>query len=160
MVVRLSAATCGVVILFVYSSVATARSELLAVRSYAAATFVGTATMYNPYRPGYREGGIETASGEPYDPSAWAAAIQTDLRERFGGVRLGKRVGYALIEAVNRKVIVRINDVGPLKPGRIIDFNERTMSYFDPTLQVGLISNVKVTPLQGDDWIPGPVAER
>jgi len=48
MVVRLSAATCGVVILFVYSSVATARSELLAVRSYAAATFVGTATMYNP----------------------------------------------------------------------------------------------------------------
>ena len=160
MVVRLSAAICGAVIVFVCSSVANARSEISAVHSYAAATIVGTASMYNPFQPGYQEGGIETASGERYDPSAWTAAIRTDLRGMFGGVRLGKRIRYAMVEGINKRVIVKINDVGPLKPGRIIDFNEQTMRYFDPTLQRGLIDNVKVTPLDGDDWTPGPVAER
>jgi rare lipoprotein A len=82
MVVRLSAVICGAAIMFVCSSAAIARSE----RSYAAnrathdASIVGTASTYNPYRPGYREGGPETASGERYDPSAWTAAIQTGLR--------------------------------------------------------------------------------
>ena len=52
----------------------------------------------------------------------------------------------------------KINDVGPLTPGRIIDFNERTMRYFDPSLQRGVIEGIKVTPLSGDDWTPGPVA--
>jgi len=51
-------------------------------------------------------------------------------------------------------------DVGPLQPGRIIDFDERTMRYFDPTLQLGLIHQVKVTPLHGHNWIPGPIAQR
>jgi rare lipoprotein A len=64
------------------------------------------------------------------------------------------------LAGTNKKVIVKINDVGPLKPGRIIDFAEQTMRYFDPTLQLGLIHNVNVTPLIGDDWMPGPVAER
>jgi rare lipoprotein A len=82
------------------------------------------------------------------------------LREKFGGVRCGKRTSYALVEAINKKAIVKINDVGPLKPGRIIDFDERTMRYFDPTLRLGLIHSVKVTPLHGEDWLPGPVAER
>jgi peptidoglycan lytic transglycosylase len=116
--------------------------------------------MYNPYQPGYREGGTETSSGEHYDPSAWAAAIQADLREKFGGVRRGNATSYALVEGINKKAIVKINDVGPLKPGRIIDFDERTMRYFDPTLRLGLIHSVKVTPLHGDDWLPGPIAER
>jgi rare lipoprotein A len=66
----------------------------------------------------------------------------------------------ALVEAIDKKVIVKINDVGPLKPGRVIDLNEQTMRYFDPTLQLGLIHNIKVTPLSGDDWSPGPIAER
>jgi rare lipoprotein A len=160
MVVRLSVAICGAVMLFAHSSAAKARSEIPARHSHAAATIVGAASMYNPYRPGYREGGTETASGERYDPSAWAAAIQTDLREKFGGIRLGMRAAYALVEGVNKKAIIKINDVGSLKPGRIIDFAEQTMRYFDPTLRLGLINNVKVTPLQGDDWTPGPVAER
>ena len=64
---------------------------------------------------------------------------------------------YALVEGMNKKVIVKINDVGPLTPGRVIDFNERTMRHFDPTLQRGLIRNVKVTPLPGKDWTVGPV---
>jgi rare lipoprotein A len=159
MVERLSAAICGVGIVLLCSPVAMARSEIRGIQS-AYGTIVGAASMYNPFRAGYREGGIETASGELYNPFAWAAAIQTDLREKFGGVRRGNRAGFALVESIDKKVIVKINDVGPLKPGRIIDFDEQTMRYFDPTMRLGLIHNVKVTPLSGDDWSPGPVAER
>ena len=159
MVERLSAAICGAVIVLLCSSVAIARSEIRSIQSAYRISIVGTASMYNPYRPGYREGRVETASGEPYNPSAWAAAIQTDLREKFGGVRRGNRASYALVEGINKKVIVRINDVGPLKPGRIIDLDEQTMRYFDPTLRLGLIHNIKVTPLSGENWSPGPIAE-
>ena len=56
-----------------------------------------------------------------------------------------------------KKIIVKINDVGPLTPGRIIDLNERTMRHFDPSLERGVINDVKVRPLFGDYWIPGPV---
>ena len=163
MVLRLSAAICGVGILFSCSSVAMARSKICADQSCAVdrtavgSTIVGTASMYNPFKPGYREGGPSTASGERYESSAWAAAIKTNLREGFGGVRYGGGPTYALVEGMDKKVIVKINDVGPLTPGRIIDFNERTMRYFDPSLRLGLIRNVKVTPLQGKDWTAGPV---
>jgi rare lipoprotein A len=160
MVERVPAAICGVGIVLLCSSVAMARSEIRGIQFARATSIVGAASMYNPYRPGYREGGAETASGERYNPSAWAAAIQTDLREKFGGVRRGNRASYALVAGVNKKAIVKINDVGPLKRGRIIDFAEQTMRYFDPTLRLGLIHNIKVTPLSGDDWTPGPVAER
>ena len=164
MVFRLRAAICGIVITLAASSVAMARSENGSVHSNAVdnvasgATIVGAASMYNPYRPGYREGSANTASGERYDPSAWAAAIKTNLRNEFGGVQHGAKPKYALIEGAGKKAIVKINDVGPLTPGRIIDFNERTMRYFDPSLRLGVIDGVKVTPLFGDDWIPGPVA--
>lgn len=154
MVVRLSAAVCGVAIMFACSSAAMAHNQV-----DHDASIVGTASTYNPYRPGYREGGSETSSGERYDPSAWTAAIQTDLREKFGGVHGGKP-RYALVEGGNKKVIVKINDVGPLEPGRVIDLNERAMRYFDSTLQRGLIRDVKVTPLRGDHWTPGPIAEK
>ena len=117
---------------------------------------VGAASTYNPFRPGWREGGPNTASGERYDPSVWAAAIKTSLRQKFGGVQFGARPKFALVEAVGKKVIVKINDVGPLTPGRIIDLNERAMRYFDPSLQLGVIYSVIVRPLSGDYWIPGP----
>ncbi len=161
MVFRLSAAICGAVMTLAFSSAG--RSEIVAVHSNAlviaasGAAITGAASMYNPYRPGYREGGVNTASGEAYDSSAWAAAIKTDLRNEFGGVRYGAKLKYALVEGAGKKVIVKINDVGPLTPGRIIDFNERTMRYFDPSLRRGVIRDVKVTPLSGDDWTPGPV---
>jgi rare lipoprotein A len=94
---------------------------------------VGIASTYNPFRPGYRRG-QGNASGELYDPTAWTAAIQTNLRERFGGVRYGKnyRPTYALVSSEDKQVIVKVNDVGPLEPGRVIDLNEQTMRYFDP----------------------------
>src|SRR6478672_12224919 len=163
MLFRSSAAICGAVVALAVS-VTVARSETGAVHSSAVVNaasgdaIVGAASTYNPFRPGWREGGRKTASGERYDPSVWAAAIKTSLRRKFGGVQYGARPKYALVEAVGKKVIVKINDVGPLTPGRIIDLNERTMRYFDPSLQLGVINRVSVRPLLGDYWVPGPVA--
>jgi rare lipoprotein A len=123
------------------------------------AMILGTVSTYNPYRDGIEEGGTQTASGELYDPAAWTAAVQTDLREQFGGVRYGKfyQPKFALVESGAKQVIVRINDVGRLKPGRVLDLNERSMRYFDPFLARGLIEDVRITLLPGEDWTPGPV---
>src|SRR5258708_39369408 len=109
-----SAAICGAAIALGIS-VAVARSEIGAVHSNAVenaasgAAIIGAASMYNPYRPGWREGGPNTASGERYDPSAWAAAIKISLREKFGGVQYGASPKDALVEAAGKKAIVKIN---------------------------------------------------
>jgi rare lipoprotein A len=161
MVLRASAAMCGAVLMLAGSAAGTQSQagslSSSAVVKAAGDAIVGAASMYNPFRPGWREGGPSTASGERYDPSVWAAAIKTSLRDKFGGVQYGAKPQYALVEAVGKKVIVKINDVGPLTPGRIIDLNERTMRLFDPSLELGVIHRVTVKPLSGDDWIPGPV---
>ena len=96
---------------------------------------VGIASTYNPCCPGMPVEGAETASGETYDADGWTAAIQIGLRGRFGGVRYGAsyRAAYALIESDDKRLIVKINDVGPLAPGRVIDLNERAMRFFDAT---------------------------
>jgi len=122
---------------------------------------IGAASMYNPFRPGYQTGGIETASGELYDPAAWTAAIQSDLRGDFGGVRYGKdyRPVFALVESGGKRVVVKINDVGPLLPGRVVDLNQQVMHYFDPSLQHGLVRDIQITPLPGRGWVPGPVED-
>jgi len=159
MSMRLSAAICGAAMMFACSTAARTEASYAVNRAAHDASILGTASTYNPYRPGHREGGAETASGERYSPSAWTAAIQTGLREKFGGVHGGK-ARYALVEGVKKKVIVKINDVGPLEPGRIIDLNERTMRFFDPSLQRGLVPNVKVTPLRGAHWTAGPIARK
>src|SRR5262245_38494553 len=162
MLFRSSAAICGAVVALAVS-VTVARSETVAVHSSAVVkeasgdAIVGAASTYNPFRTGWREGGRNTASGERYDASFWAAAIKTSLLQKFAGVKFGARPKFALVEAVGKKVIVKINDVGPLTPGRIIDLNERAMRYFDPSLQLGVIYSVIVRPLSGDYWIPGPV---
>ena len=96
MLFRSRAAICGAVFTLA-CSVTAARSETVAVHSSAVVdeasgdAIVGAASTYNPFRPGWREGGPNTASGERYDPSVWAAAIKTSLRQKFGGVRYGER---------------------------------------------------------------------
>lgn len=162
MLFRSSAALCGALVALAVS-VTVAWGETRGDHSNAVVdavsgnAVVGAASMYNPFKPGKEEGGPSTASGERYDPSDWAAAIKTSLRRKFGGVQFRVRPKFALVEAVGKKVIVKINDVGPLRPGRIIDFNERTMRHFDPSLERGVIKDVKVSPLSGDNWTPGPV---
>lgn len=123
----------------------------------AGGTIVGVASWYNPY---VELDETETASGEQYDPDKWTAAIQIDLRETFGGVGFGKdyRVAYALVESGDKRMIVKINDVGTLRPGRVIDLSERAMRYLDETLIAGLIPDVRLTLLPGGDWRPGPIA--
>lgn len=123
---------------------------------------VGIASMYDPTNPNDLDAGNEElASGERYDVNGWTAAIRTDLRKKFGGVRFGRnyRPSYALVQANDKRLIVKINDVGPLRRGRIIDLNRRAMRYFDPTLQLGLIGNVKVTPLVERNWTLGPIID-
>jgi rare lipoprotein A len=175
MVTRLGAAICGAAVLLSCSSAAMARADRGLVshavhkvstsggasRHFASigSTIFGAASMYNPFEPGWREGGPLTATGERYDPFAWTAAIQSGLRGMFGGVRHGAKPRYALVEGGGKKAIVKINDVGPLTPGRVIDFNKQTMRYFDPSLQRGVIHNVKVTALSGEGWTLGPVAQ-
>ena len=119
----------------------------------------GVASTYDPLATPNEPEGMETASGEFYDPETWTAAIQIDLRDAFGGVRYGLnyRPAFALVECGARRAIVQINDVGPLAPGRIIDLNTRAMRYFDPSLALGLVHDVIVTPLPGDDWVAGPL---
>jgi rare lipoprotein A len=136
-------------------------ADLIARALGAGATITGAASTYNPFRASDSSaGGAETASGEAYDPSAWTGAIQADLRGMFGGVRYGKdyRPCYALVAKGDKQAIIKINDVGTLEPGRVIDFNEQVMRYFDPTLERGLIGSVAVTPLVGDGWLTGPLA--
>ena len=127
--------------------------------SRALASFVGIASTYNPFRDRPYAVAAATASGEAYDATAWTAAIQIDLRHDFGGVRYGRlyRPTFALVERGDKRAIVRINDVGPLRPGRVIDLNERSMRYFDPTLRLGLVRDMKITLLAGDDWTAGPL---
>ena len=123
----------------------------------------GSASTYDPTDPTDRDSGdMQTASGEAYDPEGWTAAIRTDLRDQFGGVRFGKNYQktFALVEANGKRLIVQINDVGPLRPGRVIDLNRRAMQFFDPTMTIGVLQDVKVTPLAGDTIAAGPVEDR
>jgi peptidoglycan lytic transglycosylase len=125
-------------------------------------TIIGIASMYDPTDAADKDAGTEElSSGERYDANGWTAAIRTDLRWKFGGVRYGRNYlpTFALVQNADKQLIVKINDVGPLRPGRIIDLNKRAMSYFDPTLQLGLIGDVKVTPLAGETWALGPVED-
>lgn len=162
----MGAAVCGVAIIFAssVSTKAAVRPRHLVVNTQVRAAntelspFIGTASTYNPFRPDPSAGGKLTASGEDYSADSWTAAIQTKLRRFFGGVFWGKayRPRFALVETTDKRAVVKINDVGPLKPGRIIDLNEQAMRYFDPTMQRGIIKSVKVTPLPGEDWTAGP----
>jgi rare lipoprotein A len=126
----------------------------------AADAITGIASTYNPFDSTDKDAGaIRTSSGERYDPDSWAAAIQIDLRWQFGGVRYGRNYqpAFALVEIGDKQAVVKINDVGPLAPGRVIDLNTRAMRFFDPTMQRGILSDAKVTFLAGIELATGPV---
>jgi hypothetical protein len=62
--------------------------------------------------------------------------------------------------AQGRAAIVKINDVGPLVRGRIIDLNETSMRYFSGGAQganSGLLGDIKVWPLRPGPYRTGPV---
>jgi rare lipoprotein A len=122
----------------------------------------GAASTYDPTDKTDRDAGnMITSSGERYDRDGWTAAIRTDLRWQFGGVRFGRnyKPTFALVECGDKRLIVKINDVGPLRPGRIVDLNTRAMRYLDPSMQIGVLENVKVTPLASTEVAVGPVED-
>ncbi|RTW47501.1 septal ring lytic transglycosylase RlpA family protein, partial [Pseudomonas aeruginosa] len=61
---------------------------------------------------GSRHAGLRTASGERYNPNAMTAAHRT--------LPFGTRVRVTNLDN-RRSVVVRINDRGPFRRGRIID---------------------------------------
>jgi rare lipoprotein A len=114
---------------------------------------VGIASFYDyPQR---------TASGEPYDPKAFTAAAQLDIRDKFGGIRFGRlyQPAYAIAEYAGKKLIIKFNDVGPLLPGRKFDLSRAAMEYF-AGVDKGLLEDFKVTPLPlGRVYAAGPVTD-
>jgi rare lipoprotein A len=80
---------------------------------------IGTASWYGSYFQGRA-----TASGEPYDMYDLTAAHPT--------LPLGSRVRVTNLRN-GRVVVVRINDRGPIVPGRIIDlsYNTARVLHFD-----------------------------
>ncbi|MDR3571607.1 MAG: RlpA-like double-psi beta-barrel domain-containing protein [Candidatus Pacebacteria bacterium] len=118
-------------------------------------TLVGAASTYNPFKPGWKSGGAQTATGNFYNPNAYDAALQLDLAKQYNcGIGNGNNC-YALVEHDGKQLVVNVNDNGPLVPGRIIDLNEASMNYFGG-MQAGVLDGVKVTLLQGN-YQPGPV---
>jgi rare lipoprotein A len=91
MIVRLGAAICGAVVLFVCSSDAMAESGLASVYAYA---------------------GGKTASGESANPGGLTAAHRT--------LAFGTHV-RVINRRNGRSITVRINDRGPFVRGRVID---------------------------------------
>ncbi len=114
---------------------------------------VGPASFYDV--PG------ETASGEQYDPDTFTAAVQIELRGKFGGIGFGKdyRPCYALAEYAGRRAILKFNDVGPLVPGRKFDLSRAAMAHFGG-LDMGVLADLKITLLPPDrDYAPGPLPD-
>ncbi|HEU5272303.1 MAG TPA: RlpA-like double-psi beta-barrel domain-containing protein [Xanthobacteraceae bacterium] len=116
-------------------------------------TIVGAASFYDD--PG------ETASGEQYDPKAFTAAAQLEIRDKFGGIKFGRlyRASFAVAEYGGKKLILKFNDVGPLRPGRKFDLSRAAMEYFDG-LDKGVLPDFKVTVLPvGQTYTAGPVTD-
>lgn len=117
-------------------------------------TIIGAASFYDD--PG------ETASGEQYDPTAFTAAAQLKIRDKFGGIKFGRlyQPSYGIAEYAGKKLIVKFNDVGPLRPGRMFDLSRAAMKYFDDSLDKGVLPDVKVTVLPlGRVYAAGPVTD-
>ena len=74
--------------------------------------------------------GSRTANGERFDPAAFTAAHRS--------LAFHSRVAVTNL-ANGKEVIVRINDRGPFKPGRVIDLSERAAEEIGMT-GVGLSS--------------------
>ena len=118
-----------------------------------AETIIGIASFYD-----YPQ---KTASGEQYDPTAFTAAAQLGIRDKFGGIRFGRlyQPAYAVAEYGDRKLILKFNDVGPLRPGRKFDLSRAAFAYFND-LDKGLLPEFKVTPLPlGQAYPAGPVTD-
>jgi rare lipoprotein A len=93
----------------------------------------GRASFYTDRLAGHR-----TATGEPYDPSAFTAAHRT--------LPLGTIVDVARLDG--RQVRVRINDRGPYAGGRIIDLSRRAAA------EIGMLRDGVADVVLRVVWVP------
>ena len=98
------------------------------------------------YGPGFY--GNTTSQGDPnFTSQGYTAAIRQDLRKQFGAGTYGKS-GLARVTNLSngKSIIVKVNDVGPLPTGRVVDLSEKSFRALSSggTLTEGLLNNVKV----------------
>ena len=145
----------GVLLLFAFSVEAALPPSGAPADQCIKTSIRGEASTYNPYLPGYKGGSGTLATGGPYNPNSYDAALQLDLARRYRCGYGRGAVCHAIVQAPNgRGMVVRINDNGPLNvPGRIIDLNTRSMDYLSGGTKGGTkggtIKNVTVTLLCG-----------
>jgi rare lipoprotein A len=135
------------------SAYPTMMSQIQLAAPPAGEVIVGIASFYDT--PGEL-----TSSGEYYDPNAFTAAAQLDIRNKFGGIRYGKnyRPSFAVAEYGGKRAILKFNDVGPLRPGRKFDLSRAAMAHFGG-IDLGLLPDFKIVLLPGDHYTPGPLVD-
>jgi rare lipoprotein A len=170
------ATSVGVVILWVFSLSILVPGPALATglnRTRVSASDLNIALPKRDAAPRHQSGAIvgvasfyddpgNTASGEPYDPNAFTAAVHFSIRNKFGGIRYGTnyRPAYGIAEYGGKKLVLKLNDVGPLRRGRKFDLSRAAMAYFGG-LDQGLLANFKVTRLPiGPSYLTGPLEDR
>lgn len=98
------------------------------------------------YGPGFQ--GNRTSQGEVFDTEQYTAAIQIDLRNKFGIPSGTRKLGYARVTNLDtgKSIFVKLNDVGPLKSGRVIDLSQKSFRSLSPTgtLGPGVLNNIRV----------------
>ena len=98
------------------------------------------------YGPGFQ--GNRTSQGDIFNTEEYSAAIQIDIRNQFGVPAGSGKKGYARVTNLSngRSILVKINDVGPLTSGRVIDLSQKAFRSLSPTgtLGPGVLNNIKV----------------
>jgi rare lipoprotein A len=141
----------GTFVIVLSVAVLTAAPVAMARNAEMPQVIVGTASFYDEFSV--------TASGEAYDPTGFTAAVQLALRDRFGGVKSGAnyRPVYVIAEFGGKRAVLKINNVGTMKAGRLFDLSRAAMEYFGG-LEKGLLANLKVTLLPfGRHYKLGPL---
>ena len=103
--------------------------------------------------------GRRTSQGDIFNNRGYSAAIQIDIRNQFGvPIGTGEK-GYARVTNLNngKSILVKITDVGPLAPGRVIDLSQESFKALSTngSLTQGVLDNIKVEYL--GKYKPGSV---
>jgi rare lipoprotein A len=116
------ALTCAAVLVWVLAACAPTTQTVITASSAVAQTLESSEGRASWYGPGFA--GRRTANGEIYDPSQLTAAHKTLPFGTF--VRVTN-------PSSGQSVVVRINDRGPFKPGRVLDVSRAAAE------QIGMI---------------------
>ena len=95
-----------------------ARAAAVQAAQDAGESFSGAASTYNPFKPGWKSGGPETASGERYSETDYTAAVQQQLAQKLwpgGKMGYGDKYAPRYVEATDpkreRRLSSRVDDI-------------------------------------------------